>query len=173
MKDYSKELEKFREIVYFDFDEFLSLYSNSPSFGETFYYLSRNKMPITIIKLISYDGRTENVLCQIDPGAEGSFFFEKHMENIQYTAGGEAGIISTTGSASRTLIFDFSVAIELVCPNSQDRYSYIIPVTSESRVTIRNDEDAFTDEHIRFIFGNLGRDIIFHDNINLMMRNDE
>lgn len=175
MKDYSEELKRFKETarIDIDFDEFLSIYSNSPSFGETFYYLRRNKMPITIIKLISKDGKTADVLCQIDPGAEGSFFFEKHMKSIQYTAGGKAGVISTSGNASRTLIFDFSIAIELLCSNSQDRYNYTIPVTSKSLVTIRNDEDASTSGGVRFIFGNLGRDILFHDNTNIMMRNSE
>lgn len=84
-----------------DFDDFVaSLQDNKQhTFGDTYYFPYRKQMPLTVVKLISNNGISHDVLCQIDSGADGSSVFEKHVRKIKHLRGDTINISSSTGEA--------------------------------------------------------------------------
>jgi hypothetical protein len=154
-----------------DFDDFIvpALRNKPNTFGDTFCLSYLNQMPLTVIRLISGDGNISDILCQTDLGADGSAFFEKHMNKINHSQGGTVPIVSSTGEASHVEIYGFSLAIEVLCPRSGDKYSCIVPINKGPFVTLRQDKDArINNGGMRWIFGNLGRNILVQNNIGLI-----
>lgn len=65
------------------------------------------------------------------------------------------------------------MAIELSCPKTGDKYSYTIPILADGpSVTLRKDKNASKTKtkKLRWIFGNLGRDIFLQNEIGSNLR---
>lgn len=155
------------DILDFD-DDIVPLTRGKPNiFGDTFCYFADDQMPLTVIKLMSKDGNTSDVLCLIDSGANGSSFFEKHIRNIQHNIGKPVDINHGIGTTSYNKIFNFGITIQLLCPKTGIRYNYAIPIPVKGpSVTLRQDSMAVETKHgMRWIFGTLGRDIRNQNNI--------
>lgn len=136
----------------------------------TFCFEPKTQMPLTIVELISIDRKISNLVpCQIDLGAESSFLYEKHLKNINYIESEPIRIGSSTGENEYLKINNFFLTFHLINGKKIET-----PITKYSKpiITLRKDESASitvdkndSKNNMRWIYGNLGRDILIHNKI--------